>query len=168
MSFLSRQRSAKDQAGEEPPPIPASSQLALDRLQEANTVDEQLRGLSQNLGFRRRELRKLAGVGWQQSLIGLDDRKAARLPLSLDELRKIAIYMVGTGALRPRSVSGWFRSQYRGLSWRRPLDVLQEGNFLAVMRAAEDTCGGRLSPQRCQPPSVRRARDSAAGHPPSR
>ena len=104
-------------------------------LGEASPLSAQLQALSKTLKLRDRELMVLCGVSrptlarWRKE--GDSDR-----PPHLDDLRAIAVLLVQGGALKPTLVAGWLRSRNRALEWQRPLDLLGEGKFSAVLNAA--------------------------------
>lgn len=136
--------SRRDQQERGAPGIPATSRAALERLQTGTPATEWT-ALRKELGFRQRELVLLAGSPARRRFPRLRRGPEAEPPLgSLDDLRQVAIYMIGTGAVRPRSVASWFRSRHLALAWQRPIDILRSGDSAAVRRAAESTCGARL------------------------
>lgn len=119
----------------------------LEMLDETSPLSDQLRALRKEIGLRSRELSELAGVS-RATLSRWGKEDGAERPPQLDDLRAIVRYMVGTGALRPRSVGGWLRARNVGLSMKRPLDVLADGEFGLVLSVAEATCGGRIPVKR--------------------
>jgi hypothetical protein len=134
-------------------PQPVSQHPSLDekavdvlvRLEESSPLSVQLRTLTKDVGLRDVELADLAGVS--RATLGRWRKEGdSERPPALDNLRTIVVMLVGTGAMRPRSVAGWLRSRNIGLDWNRPLDVLGDGdqNFPWVRSAAEAASGGRV------------------------
>jgi transcriptional regulator with XRE-family HTH domain len=119
----------------------------VEKLSETSSLVDQLEALTKGVGLRSRELAAVANVS-RATLSRLRRDDGAERPPQLDDLRAIVSYMVGTGALRPRSVGGWLRSRNEGLGLQRPLDVLADGEFALVLSAAEAACGGRLPVKR--------------------
>lgn len=126
-----------------PASLDAESQTLLAKLDEASPLSDQLHAFSKGLGLRDRELMSLAGVS-RPTLARWRKEARAERPPGLDDLRAIADMLIRRGGLTPPSVAGWLRSRNRGLDWERPLDVLREGEFSLVRRAAEAACGGRV------------------------
>lgn len=145
MTIRSRRRTKGDAPDDAPPGIPADSRAAMARLQSGPAAD-QWKVLSEDLGFRRTELADLRGGPDRRRWFPLRSEAQEAEPGvgSLDDLLQVAIYMVSTGAVRPRHVASWFRSRHLALGWQRPIDVLRLGDPAAVKRAAESTCGARL------------------------
>jgi len=125
------------------PSLDSDAQAVLAKLDEASPLSEQLQAFSKDLRLRDRELMALAGVS-RATLARWRKEGDAERPPQLDDLRAIAIQLIRSGALGPRSVAGWLRSRNRGLSWQRPLDILREKEFSLVLSAAEAACGGRI------------------------
>jgi hypothetical protein len=123
--------------------LDAESQALLAKLDEASPLSDQLHAFSKGLGLRDRELMRLADVS-RPTLARWRKEARAERPPGLDDLRAIADMLIRKGGLMPTSVAGWLRSRNRGLDWERPLDVLREGQFPLVRRAAEAACGGRV------------------------
>lgn len=125
------------------PSLPPHFEAVLAKLNEASPLCDQLQALVKDIGLKDRELMKLVGVSratlarWRKE--GQGDR-----PPPLDDLRAISALLIKSGAMRPESVSGWLRSRNRGLSWHRPLEVLEQGDFSLVLTAAEAACGARI------------------------
>jgi DNA-binding Xre family transcriptional regulator len=119
----------------------------LEKLSETSPLSAQLDALTTGVGLRSRELVAVANVS-RATLSRLRRDDGAERPVQLDDLRAIVSYMLGTGALRPRSVGGWLRSRNKGLGLQRPLDVLADGEFALVLSAAEAACGGRIPVKR--------------------
>jgi hypothetical protein len=119
------------------------SRAVLAKLDEASALSEQLQVFSKDLGLRDRELMALTGVSRPTLARWRKGAKGERPP-GLDDLRAIVDMLIRRGGLTPPSVAGWLRSRNRGLDWERPLDVLREGQFPLVRRAAEAACGGRV------------------------
>jgi hypothetical protein len=119
------------------------SRAVLAKLDEASALSEQLHVFSKDLGLRDRELMALTGVSRPTLARWRKGAKGERPP-RLDDLRAIVDMLIRRGGLTPPSVAGWLRSRNRGLDWERPLDVLREGQFPPVRRAAEAACGGRV------------------------
>jgi transcriptional regulator with XRE-family HTH domain len=128
--------------GQEPVPTP-EAQAVLDKLDEASSLSEQLQALTKDIGLRDRELIKLTGVS-RATLARWRKSGDAERPPALDDIRVIAVQLIRSGSLRPQSVAGWLRSRNRGLSWQRPLEVLEAGDFSLVLSAAEAACGARV------------------------
>jgi len=153
------------------PSIDEATVDVLVRLEESSPLSEQLRALTKDVGLRDVELAALAGVS-RATLARWRKEGDSERPRSLDDLRAIAVLLIRTGAMRPRSVAGWLRSRNVGLDWNRPLDVLQATaeNFPLVLSAAESACGGRVPVRKIpkledtgQPPGP--SRTSATAHP---
>jgi transcriptional regulator with XRE-family HTH domain len=125
------------------PSLDPDAQEVLAKLDESSPLSEQLRTFSKDLRLRDRELTALAGVSRATLARWRKDGDGERPP-QLDDLRVIAILLIRSGALRPRSVAGWLRSRNRGLAWQRPLEVLGRKEFSRVLSTAEATCGGRV------------------------
>ncbi len=125
------------------PSLDPDAQAVLVKLDEASPLSEQIQAFSKDLRLRDRELMALAGVS-RATLARWRKQGDAERPPQLDDLRVIAILLIRSGVMRPRSVAGWLRSRNRGLSWQRPLDVLRENEFSLVLSAAEAACGGRV------------------------
>jgi transcriptional regulator with XRE-family HTH domain len=113
------------------------------RLDESSPLRDQLAALKTDLGFRDRELMRLAGVS-RATLSRWRREGDAERPPEIDDLRAIVALLIRCGAMRPRSVAGWVRSRNRGLNDQRPLEALAAGEFRRVMKAAEAACGARL------------------------
>jgi transcriptional regulator with XRE-family HTH domain len=141
-----KQSERAQERGQESQPAPSIDQEArevLAKLGETSPLSEQLGALTKDVGLSDRELTALAGVSRATLARWRKDGDAQR-PAHLDDLRVIAVLLIRSGALRPRSVAGWLRSRNMGLSWQRPLDVLKEGDFPLVLSAAEAACGARI------------------------
>jgi len=126
-----------------PPPLESDSQALLAKLDETSPLSEQLSAFSKDLGLRDRELMALTGMSRATLARWRKEAQGGR-PSALDDLRVIADMLIRRGGLTPPSVAGWLRSRNRGLDWKRPLDVLKEGDLSLVRRAAEAACGGRV------------------------
>lgn len=127
---------------------PSLDEKAVDvlvKLEASSPLATQLRALTKEVGMKETELAQLAGVSRATLARWRKEGDSARPP-ALDNLRAVVVLLIGTGAMRPRSVAGWLRSRNEGLRWNRPLEVLAVGdqNFPLVMRAAEAACGGRI------------------------
>jgi hypothetical protein len=130
----------------EPHAYPKITDEAVDvlvMLDEASPLSEQLQALSKKVGLRDKELRALSGVS-RATLARWRKEGDSERPAGLDDVRAIASLLIGTGAMRPRSVGGWLRSRNMGLDWQRPLEVLEAGDFTLVLRVAEAACGARI------------------------
>jgi transcriptional regulator with XRE-family HTH domain len=127
----------------EQPSLSPEAEAVLRKLDEASPLSEQLQALTKDLRLRDRELTALSGVS-RATLSRWRKEGDAERPPALDDLRVIAILLIRSGAMRPRSVAGWLRSRNRGLSWQRPLDVLRDEEFSLVLSAAEAACGARI------------------------
>jgi Protein of unknown function (DUF2384) len=57
----------------------------------------------------------------------------------VDDLSAIVNYFLADGSYDEESIVSWLRSRQLELANRRPLDVLREGDFDAVLTAAETT-----------------------------
>jgi hypothetical protein len=125
------------------PTLPADSQVVLAKLNETSPLSVQLQALTKDLGLRDRELMKLASVS-RATLARWRKEGQGERPAPIDDLRVIAVLLIRSGALRPTSVAGWLRSRNGGLSWSRPLEVLEDGEFALVLSAAEAACGSRI------------------------
>lgn len=130
------------------PSYPSLDEKVVDvlvKLEEGSPLSTQLRTMTKEVGLRDVELAELAKVS-RATLARWRKEGDAERPPALDNLRAVVVLLIGTGAMRPRSVAGWLRSRNNGLDWRRPLEVLQAGdqNFPLVMAAAEAACGGRM------------------------
>lgn len=55
----------------------------------------------------------------------------------LDNLRSIVCYLLADGSYDEAGITAWLRSRQPELGLRRPLDVLGEGDFEEVLKAAE-------------------------------
>jgi predicted DNA-binding transcriptional regulator AlpA len=143
------------------PSLEADAKSVLAKLDETSPLAQQLQAFTKDMRLRDRELMALTGVS-RATLARWRKRGDAERPLQLDDLRVIAILLIRSGALRPRSVAGWLRSRNRGLSWQRPLDVLAEGEFSLVLSAAEATCGGRVPVKKIPQNSTKEAGASFA------
>ena len=128
--------------GREPQLAPEVDAI-LGKLDEASSLAEQLQALTQDIGLRDRELIELTGVS-RATLARWRKSGDAERPPALDDVRVIAAQLIGSGSIRPRAVAGWLRSRNRGLSWKRPLEVLRDGDFVLVLSAAEAACGSRV------------------------
>lgn len=119
------------------------------KLGESVPLSVQLETLTKDIGMRDVELADLAGVS-RATLARWRKEGGSERPHALDDLRAIAVLLIGTGAMSPKSVSGWLRSRNVGLDWNRPLDALKGGtnNFSLVLSAAEAACGGRIPVKR--------------------
>lgn len=155
----------------EQPSIEEAAIEVLAKLDESSPLSLQLQALTKDVGMRDVELAGLAGVS-RATLARWRKEGDAERPRALDDVRAIAVLLIRTGAMRPRSVAGWLRSRNVGLDWNRPLDILGQGaeNFPLVLRAAESACGGRAPVKRV--PTERKAdrpqgssRVSTAAHP---
>jgi transcriptional regulator with XRE-family HTH domain len=153
------------------PSIDEATVDVLVKLEESSPLSEQLNALTKDIGLRDVELAALAGVS-RATLARWRKEGDAERPRSLDDLRAIAVLLMRTGAMRPRSVAGWLRSRNLGLDWNRPLDVLRTGteNFPLVQSAAESACAGRVPVRKIpaqkdpgRPPGS--SRKSATAHP---
>lgn len=125
---------------------PSLDQAVVDvlvKLDEASPLRDQLLVFQKDLGLRDRELVRLAGVS-RATLSRWRKEGDAERPPALDDLRVIAVLLIRTGAMSPRSVAGWLRSRNFGLAEERPLEVLAAGDFSRVLKAAEAACGGRM------------------------
>lgn len=125
---------------------PSLDQAVVDvlmRLDEASPLRDQLVVFKKDLGLRDHELVRLAGVS-RATLSRWRKEGDAERPPALDDLRFIAVLLIRTGAMSPRSVAGWLRSRNFGLAEERPLEVLAIGDFSRVLKAAEAACGARM------------------------
>lgn len=129
------------------PALDADAEAVLAKLQEASPLCQQLQAFTKDLRLRDRELMALAGVS-RATLSRWRKEADAERPPALDDLRVIALLLIRSGAVRPRSVAGWLRSRNRGLAWERPLDILRAGEFELVLAAAEATCGAHVPVKR--------------------
>lgn len=131
---------------------PSVDEAAVDvllKLDESAPLSVQLESMTRDIGLRDVELADLAGVS-RATLARWRKEGGSERPHPLDDLRAIAVLLIRTGAMNPKSVSGWLRSRNVGLDWNRPLDVLKGGtdNFPLVLSAAEAACGGRIPVRR--------------------
>ena len=138
----------KPEPSQQPPAHPSLDEKAVDvlvNLEASSSLASQLRTLTKEVGLKDAELAQVAGVS-RATLARWRKEGDSERPPALDNLRTIVVLLIGTGAMRPRSVSGWLRSRNTGLYWNRPLEVLGAGdeNFPLVMRAAEAACSGRI------------------------
>lgn len=145
MIFVTQSNTALDieQGDEEGPSLPGNALAVLERLGEASPLSDQLRAFGKDIGLRDRELMGLAGVS-RATLSRWRKEGEGERPPALDDLRVIAALLIRSGAIRPQSVAGWLRSRNKGLDWNRPIDVLRDGDFAAVLSAAEAACGFRV------------------------
>lgn len=65
----------------------------------------------------------------------------------IDDLFTIISLLLADGSYDNEGVVAWLRSRHRALDNRRPLDVLGEGDFSAVIGAAEQTLTPRGVPE---------------------
>lgn len=105
--------------------------VTLDRAVEADEIVAALR----DFGFTQHDVAAAVGVSarsvrnWSHEM-PLRRRNEERL----HALRQIVLLL--SDSLSPRGVGQWFRAHNRILDGRRPLDVLEEGDFEAVRAAA--------------------------------
>lgn len=133
-------------------PHPSLDEKAVDvlvKLEASSPLSTQLRTLTKEVGMKDTELAQLAGVS-RATLARWRKEGDSERPAVLDNLRTVVVLLIGTGAMRPRSVAGWLRSRNEGLDFNRPLEVLAAGdqNFPLVRRAAEAACGGTIPVER--------------------
>jgi hypothetical protein len=127
---------------EERPQLDTDVVAILAQLDESNPLSEHLSALTKGVGMRDRELAALVGCS-RATLARWRRSGEAERPDQIEDLRAIVSLLLRTGAMRPRSIAGWLRSRNRALAWRKPLEVLAEGDFALVLSAAESACGGR-------------------------
>ena len=96
------------------PSLPEASVAVLAKLNGANKLSEQLQALSKDIGLQDRELIKLTDVS-RATLSRWRKEGDAQRPEALDDVRVIAVLLIESGAMRPRSVAGWLRSRNRAL-----------------------------------------------------
>jgi len=84
-------------------------------------------------GVSSRTLRRWRSAGDTEP----DTAMAASRWEELDNLRSIVCYLLADGSYDEAGITAWLRSRQPELGLRRPLDVLGEGDFEEVLKAAE-------------------------------
>jgi transcriptional regulator with XRE-family HTH domain len=103
----------------------------LDRAVEADEIVSALRAY----GLTQADVALAAGVSDRSVRNWANDTPLRRRHEErLQALRQIVLLL--DDSLTPRGVGQWFRAHNRSLHGRRPLDVLADGDFEAVRRAA--------------------------------
>src|SRR4051794_20695435 len=97
------------------PGLDPSVRMLLMKLEDGAPLPQLLRVFTGDLRLRRRELGILGEVD-RRTLAQWQKGGDGNTPQQFDDLRRIVVLLIETGAMRPRSVAGWLRSRNVGLS----------------------------------------------------